>query len=80
MGAGYNGHARRCECGPCVKARVNDFLERVHDTSRMVPLDIGQTVPVRAHWRRNPHHLKKQPKFKEALAMSLSRLIKKGPQ
>lgn len=75
---GYNGHARKCECPACVKRRVNEYLERIQDTSRMVPQSAQHTVAVRAHWRLNPRHLTKQPKYKEALAMSLSRLIKKN--
>jgi hypothetical protein len=45
VGAGYNGHARKCECGDCVKRRVNDYLARIEDTSRMVP---RQHVPLGA--------------------------------
>lgn len=76
MGAGYNGHPRKCECAPCVKRRVNDYLARIHDNTRLVPETLGQTVPVRAHWRKCPRHLKKQPKFAKALGEQLRLLIR----
>jgi hypothetical protein len=78
VGAGYNGHARKCECGDCVKRRVNDYLARIEDTSRMVPSSTYHSVPVRAHWRKQPKHLKKQPKFKAALGHQLSLLMRRG--
>jgi hypothetical protein len=34
-------------------------------------------VPVRAHWRKQPKHLKKQPKFKAALGHQLSLLMRR---
>lgn len=71
-------HGRGCECASCVKARVAAFLERINDTSRMAPENLGQTVPVRAHWRRHPGHLKKMPKTKALLKEQLTRLIRKA--
>jgi hypothetical protein len=78
MGAGYDGHARKCECAPCVKRRVADYLDRINDASRMVPASTSHSVAARAHWRMCPNHLKKQPKFKAALDKQLASLIRKG--
>lgn len=78
MGKGYDGHALKCECTPCVQRRVNEYLDRINDTSRMVPTSTYHSVAVRAHWRKQPKHLTKQPKYKAALALGLRSLIRKG--
>lgn len=74
-GAGHFGHTKACECAKCVDAKVAAFCERIEDRSNAVP-KTGQSIPVRAHWRHNPHHLKKQAKVKAALAMALTRMRK----
>ncbi len=77
MAKGYNGHSLKCECAPCVQRRCSEYLDRIHDTSRMVPADTYHSVAVRAHWRKQPRHLKKQPKFRAALQAELAALIKR---
>lgn len=79
-GKGYEGHSLKCECRPCVQRRVNEYLDRINDTSRSVPDSAYHSVPVRAHWRKQPRHLKKQPKFKAALGAELRALMKRGAQ
>lgn len=71
-------HPKACECEPCVKDRVRAYLDRITDTSRLVPEALDQTVAVRAHWRRHPGHLKKLPKTRSLLREQLSVLMKKG--
>lgn len=71
-------HTKHCECDPCVKARVTAYLDRIHDNSRLVPESVSQTVPVRAHWRRHPGHLKKMPQTRDLLREELAALIKKA--
>lgn len=75
-GKGYDGHALKCECTPCVKRRVNEYLQRIQDTSRMVPQSAEHSVAVRAHWRINPRPSKKRPKYNQALSAVLSQFIK----
>ncbi len=70
-------HARQCECEPCVRRRVANYLAKIHDTSRLVPQLPTQTVAVRAHWRRCPGHLKKMPKTRLLLREELDALMGK---
>lgn len=70
-------HSKRCECDPCVVARVSEYLDRIHDKSRLIPEYSNQTVAVRAHWRRHPGHLKKMPKTRALLRMKLDEQMKK---
>lgn len=70
-------HPKNCQCGPCVISKVKAFMDRIHDTSRVVPETLDQTVPVRAHWRRHPKHLAKFPKLRAALLAELRAARKK---
>lgn len=69
--AGFNGHARICDCDKCVKNRVKEFKKYYEEQARlpMMP-DASRTVFVRPHWRRQPNHLKHQPAFRKALIKS----------
>jgi hypothetical protein len=71
-------HGKKCDCPLCVQTRLHDYLRRIDDRSRAVPGSRDQTVPVRAHWRRHPGHLRKQPNMRKALLEALSTMIKKG--
>lgn len=76
-GAGHFGHTKACECERCVKAKVEAFMDRIEDRSRYVPESRDQTVAVRAHWRRNPHHLKKQSRVRSALQIAIDAMRKR---
>lgn len=73
--AGHFGHTKACECAACVKAKVEAFIDKIEDRSRAIPMN-GATVAVRAHWRHNPHHLKKQTKVRAALREALAKMRK----
>jgi hypothetical protein len=65
---GFNGHAKSCECDPCVKARMKAFKAWFAAQSKLPPMpDRTRTVFVRPHWRKQPNHLSKQPRFRRAL-------------
>lgn len=61
-------HANCCECVDCIPLRVAAFKKFYKEQSKL-PLmpDKTRTVFVRPHWRRNPHHLAKMPKYRKAL-------------
>lgn len=65
---GFNGHARICDCVPCTGMRVAAF-KKYYSESTKPPLmpDKERTVFVRAHWRKQPNHLTRFPRFKKAL-------------
>lgn len=71
-------HTKKCECVPCVKRRVADYIERVYDTSKLVPMEGDQTIAVRAHWRRSGNHLSKMPKTRALLAEQLAAMRRKA--
>jgi hypothetical protein len=71
-------HPKHCDCWACTGNRVKEYLNRIHDKSRLVPESPEQSVPVRAHWRRCPGHLKKMPHTRELLRAELVKLIKEN--
>jgi hypothetical protein len=71
-----NAHAKACDCADCAKGRVAVFLSRIRSREDMVPKSVDATVPVRAHWRRHPNHLKKSPTTLKLLQAELARLMK----
>lgn len=58
-------HSKLCQCQPCVTRRYDRFLEALEGfeaKNHVRPVNPDQTVmvkrySVRAHFRRNPHHL-----------------------
>jgi hypothetical protein len=55
---------------------VGEFLSRVRSREEMIPRSADATVPVRAHWRRHPNHLNKQPHTLKLLQRELAQLMK----
>jgi hypothetical protein len=74
----HTGNPKTCECHACVVLRVKDHLAKIHDTSRLIPDNIHQTVAVRAHWRRHPGHLKKMPETRKYLHEQLKKMMEKS--
>ncbi len=60
-----------------LKMRIDAFHRKVQDaTLSPIPLDTSQTVIVRAHWRRQYHHLARYPKLLNAVRRELSKIIR----
>lgn len=72
------GHAKACQCKGCVKTKVARQLAKIHDDTRLIPGSADATVAVRAHWRRQNNHLRKQPLVRDALKEALAQLIRRG--
>ena len=66
-GLGFNGHARKCDCASCAKARVDAVKAYVKAPKVALPKTQDSTVLVRAHFRRQPRHLKRMPATRDAL-------------
>lgn len=74
---GFNGHARSCECGPCIKAKAAAMMEAWEANGKYaVPATPDATVFVNSYFRRQPNHLKTQPKTLAAVQKTV-RLIRK---
>lgn len=69
-GVGFNGHARKCDCTACAKARVEAVLDYVHNPTVKLGKP-GATVLVKAYFRRHPNHMHRQP---QSLALLRRRL------
>ncbi len=66
MGRAHTGHSL-CQCDQCVQSRLLAFRERVRSMTKHEPPSDQHTIPVRAHWRRNPGHLRKDPALRSAV-------------
>ena len=65
-------HAKRgCDCPIHASERARSLLFR----NGTLPESVDQTVPVRAHWRRQKGHLRKLPNTKAALVRELQKLL-----
>jgi hypothetical protein len=67
---GFKGtHPKICECAKCLAAKIKLFKERIRLMNKPAfPPTQDSTVPVRAHWRRQPNHLRKQPLLRRWVA------------
>lgn len=76
----YRGkHTKKCECPPCLKAKIAAFEERVEQMAVVrMPTDSGATVPVRAHWRKQRNHLANSPELRKAVEQIVTSLFRKS--
>lgn len=66
--AGFNGHAACCDCNLCAPMRAKAFKKWFKEQSKLPDMpDKTRTVFVRPHWRRQPNHLNRQPRYKREL-------------
>lgn len=78
-------HPKLCQCKACVQRRFELAAEGVEAFAKATgakPSSPEQTVRVseyrvRAHFRRNPRHMNKDPKVRGLLERYLSELAKK---
>ena len=76
-------HGARCPCAACVKRRVATLTERLEEVvADGAELHPDATVPVRsyrvrAHLRRNPRHLARDPKVRAALLLVIAALLRR---
>jgi hypothetical protein len=87
MGAyslGYNGHAKSCDCRTCGAYRQAAFAKQLKSIAQVaraapdavkLPTTVDQTVFVRAHYKRQPNHLRKYPQTRRMFADTLKRFV-----
>lgn len=68
-GLGLGGHANKCDCTKCAKYKARAFGSRIDSIRKLrldglarLPTSSDQTVFVRAHFKRSPHHLSRFPR------------------
>lgn len=72
-------HPALCQCQKCLQAKITAFRIRMRQMyTKNPPLDIEQTVPVRAHWRRQKNHLSSQPELKALVLHEVRALLIKN--
>src|SRR5262245_1225574 len=81
-------HGKLCQCRTCADQRFDSFLERMEGFVKKTgtrPTNPEQTVAVksftvRAHWRRNPHHMNSDEALKERVGAYFKRFNKRSPE
>ena len=75
-GAGFNGHARSCDCEKCATSRAERISTLWEEHGKAaVPKTLDATVFVKSHFRRQSNHLQRFPETRKMMR-SLLRLIK----
>lgn len=74
----YRGkHTKACPCYPCVERRLKDMEQRVKLAVKggARPADDEHTIPVRAHFRRNPRHLVNDPALRDLVRQLVREVV-----
>jgi len=74
----YRGkHVKHCQCYECLRKKVADYEARTYQAlrggARITRAE--QTVPVRAHFRAQPHYLAHDPLLREAVESILREIL-----
>lgn len=69
-------HSKKCQCGTCVAAFMSSYKQRVREMVIPKIKSAKETVPVRAHFRKQPNHLKRQPRKRNQVHVFLEAFIK----
>lgn len=75
-GANAQGHANKCDCSICARAKAHHFRSAL--TKAMYPRppeSAEQTVFVRSFFRRQPGHLKRYPRTRRLIQRILKGVL-----
>lgn len=69
------GHPKSCVCNECNALKLAAFKIRLSQMGGVTPDNIEQTVPVRAHWRKQRNHLAKNEQLRDDVKKLLAELL-----
>lgn len=76
VGAKHNPKNRKCECWKCVGKFLKKYEAKLRVMAKIkVPKYKDQTVPIQAHFRRQPNYLRGRPRAKRVVTNVLSTFL-----